>query len=96
MPSHIEIYHHGNRLGVEVELHCEDASTLRTNTFRLFAYELALHIAASTGSEIPLNHQPFFSNGKDTVRDRVSSIGEELGVPISITKYESYSLQGSG
>ena len=95
MPSHKEIYHHENRLGVEVELHCEDAFTLQTDKFRSFAQELALHIAASAGSEIPLNHQPFFTNGKNTVRDRISSVGKELGVPISITKYESYSLEDS-
>ncbi len=44
----IELYSHGNgRVGVMVELNCETDFVARSETFRKFAHELALQIAAS-------------------------------------------------
>lgn len=44
----IELYSHGNgRVGVMVELNCESDFVARSETFRKFAHELALQIAAS-------------------------------------------------
>ena len=43
----IEMYaHHGNRVGVMLELNCETDFVARNETFRELAHELALHIAA--------------------------------------------------
>ena len=47
----VEVYTHaGGRLGVMVEVNCETDFTTRSERFRTFAHELALHIA----SENPL------------------------------------------
>ncbi len=47
----VEVYSHaGGRLGVMVEVNCETDFTARSERFRTFAHELALHIA----SENPL------------------------------------------
>jgi elongation factor Ts len=45
----IELYSHGNgRVGVMVEVNCETDFVARSETFRKFAHELALQIAAAT------------------------------------------------
>ncbi len=47
----VEVYtHNGGRLGVMVEVNCETDFTARSEKFRAFVHELALHIA----SESPL------------------------------------------
>ncbi len=45
----IELYAHGGgRVGVMVEVNCETDFVARTEQFRTFAHDLALHIAASS------------------------------------------------
>lgn len=45
----IEMYAHaGGRVGVMVEINCETDFVARTEQFRTFAHDLALHIAASS------------------------------------------------
>ena len=45
----IELYSHGGgRVGVMVEVNCETDFVARTEQFRSFAHDLALHIAASS------------------------------------------------
>ena len=45
----VELYSHGNgRVGVMVEVNCETDFVSRSETFRKFAHELALQIAASS------------------------------------------------
>jgi elongation factor Ts len=44
----IELYNHGNgRVGVMVELNCETDFVARSDSFRAFAHEIALQIAAT-------------------------------------------------
>ena len=45
----LELYNHGNgRVGVMVEVNCETDFVARSETFRKFAHEIALQIAASS------------------------------------------------
>ncbi len=43
----IETYVHSGRIGVVVEINCETEFVARTDDFKLFAHEVAMHIAAS-------------------------------------------------
>ncbi|MBN1537644.1 MAG: translation elongation factor Ts [Anaerolineales bacterium] len=43
----VEVYSHGNRVGVMVEVNCETDFVARSENFRNLAHEFALHIAAS-------------------------------------------------
>ncbi len=43
----LELYSHGSRVGVMVEVNCETDFVARSEKFREFAHELALHIAAA-------------------------------------------------
>lgn len=49
----VELYSHGNgRVGVMVEINCETDFVARSETFRKFAHEIALQIAASSPTYI--------------------------------------------
>ena len=43
----VEAYVHGERIGVMVEINCETDFVARTDDFKTFAHDIALHIAAS-------------------------------------------------
>jgi len=43
----IEAYVHGDRIGVMVEVNCETDFVARTDDFKSFAHDIALHIAAA-------------------------------------------------
>lgn len=43
----LELYSHSNRVGVMVEVNCETDFVARSDTFRNFAHEVALQIAAA-------------------------------------------------
>ena len=43
----VEAYIHGERIGVLVEVNCETDFVARTEDFKTFAHDIALHIAAS-------------------------------------------------
>lgn len=44
----IEAYVHGGRIGVTVEVNCETDFVARTDDFKTFAHDVALHIAAAS------------------------------------------------
>lgn len=79
----IELYNHGNgRVGVMVEINCETDFVARSESFRSFAHEIALQIAASA---------PMFIKEEDIpaeVLEREQRIGEararEEGKPEAI------------
>lgn len=43
----VESYIHGGRIGVLVEINCETDFVARTEDFKLFAHDIAMHIAAT-------------------------------------------------
>ncbi len=55
----VELYSHGNgRVGVMVEVNCETDFVARSQSFRTFAHEVALQIAASAPRYIRENEIP--------------------------------------
>ena len=55
----VELYSHGGgRVGVMVEVNCETDFVARTEQFRTFAHDLALHIAASAPRYVDLADVP--------------------------------------
>ena len=55
----LELYNHGDgRVGVMVEVNCETDFVARTNEFREFAHEVALHIAALGPKYITIEDVP--------------------------------------
>jgi len=55
----LELYSHGGgRVGVMVEVNCETDFVARTEQFRAFAHDLALHIAASSPRYVDVDKIP--------------------------------------
>lgn len=55
----VELYSHGGgRVGVMVEVNCETDFVARTEQFRTFAHDLALHIAASAPRYVDMADVP--------------------------------------
>src|SRR5258706_427649 len=55
----VELYSHGGgRVGVMVEVNCETDFVARTERFRTFAHDLALHIAASNPKWVDVTDIP--------------------------------------
>jgi elongation factor Ts len=55
----VELYSHGGgRVGVMVEVNCETDFVARTDQFKTFAHDLALHIAASAPQYVDLGDIP--------------------------------------
>jgi elongation factor Ts len=69
----VELYSHGGgRVGVMVEVNCETDFVARTEQFRTFAHDLALHIAASAPRYIDMADVP-----ADVVADKRAAAREQ-------------------
>jgi len=75
----LELYSHGGgRVGVMVEVNCETDFVARTEQFRAFAHDLALHIAASSPRYVDVEHIPaeVLENERATARKRAEEEGK--------------------
>lgn len=52
----VEAYVHGDRIGVVVEVNCETDFVARTDDFKNFAHDIALHVAATAPQFISKDH----------------------------------------
>ena len=79
----IEIYSHGNgRIGVMVEVNCETDFVARSETFREFAHEIALQVAATAPLYIKEEDIPEEVLEQETARARTAAL--EDGKPEQI------------
>jgi len=75
----VEIYNHGNgRVGVIVEVNCETDFVARSETFRKFAHEIALQVAASSPRWLKDEHIPadLLDKERDIARERAIQEGK--------------------
>ena len=75
----IELYSHGGgRVGVMVEVNCETDFVARTEQFRKFAHDLALHIAASSPLYLDVADVPaeVLENERSIARNRALQEGK--------------------
>ncbi len=75
----IELYSHGGgRVGVMVEVNCETDFVARTERFRTFAHDLALHIAASSPRYLDVTDVPAeeVENERSIARNRALAEGK--------------------
>jgi elongation factor Ts len=54
----VEAYVHSNRIGVIVEVNCETDFVTRTDGFKDFAHDVAMHIAATAPEYVSINEVP--------------------------------------
>ena len=76
----LELYSHGNgRVGVMVEVNCETDFVARSESFRKFAHEVALQIAAGAPKYIRLEDIP--ADVVEQVREQARSVALAEGKP---------------
>lgn len=79
----VELYSHGNgRVGVMVEVNCETDFVARSETFRTFAHELALQIAAAAPRYIREEDIP--EEVLEQEREKARRLGLEEGKPENV------------
>ena len=82
--------------GVLVEVTCETDFVAKTDDFKAFAQDMAEHIVKSKPTESDLLTQKFVKNEKLTVQDALNELILKMGENISIRKFTSAQLEGSG
>jgi len=79
----VELYSHGNgRVGVMVEVNCETDFVARSESFRTFAHEIALQVAASSPKYFRLEDIPVEVLEHEREMSRVSAREEGKPEPI--------------
>jgi elongation factor Ts len=81
----LELYSHGNgRVGVMVEVNCETDFVARSEAFRSFAHEIALHIAASEPTYVSESDIP--ADVLENERSAALALAREEGKPEAIAE----------
>jgi len=105
----IEAYiHHGEQLGVLVEVNCETDFAAHTDEFKQLAHNVALQVAATapqfiSPEEIPqgvnlnseeacLLAQPFIKDEARTIQEIVAETAVKVGEKISIARFARFEL----
>ncbi len=89
----VEVYSHGGKIGVLVELLCETDFVARTEDFKNLAHELSLQIASMNPSSVEeLLAQEYIRDNSQTVDQLVKSAAGKLGENIQIGRFERIAL----
>lgn len=89
----VEVYSHGGRVGVLVEVLCETDFVAKTEDFKNLAHELALQIASMNPSSVEeLLSQEYIRDNSQTIGDMVKSVIGKLGENIQIGRFERIAL----
>lgn len=89
----VEVYSHGGRVGVLVELLCETDFVAKTEDFKSLAHELALQVASMKASSISeLLEQEYIRESSLTVDQLIKSVIGKLGENIQVGRFERIAL----
>ncbi len=89
----VEVYSHGGKVGVLVELLCETDFVARTDDFKNLAHELALQIASMDPSdEKELLAQEYIRDNAQTIDQLIKSVIGKLGENIQVGRFERIAL----
>lgn len=89
----IEVYSHGGRVGVLVEVLCETDFVARTEDFKNLAHELALQIASMSPQSVEdLLAQEYVRDNSQTIDQLVKSATAKLGENIQVGRFERIAL----
>ena len=82
-------------VGVIVEVNCETDFVAKTDHFKAFCKDVAMHIANAAPADVDaLMGQPFMANPEKTITDLVSDATVAIGEKISIRRFTRYETQG--
>ncbi len=89
----VEVYSHGGKIGVLVELLCETDFVAKTEDFKNLAHELALQIASMNPQSVDdLLSQEYIRDNVMTIDQLVKSVVGKLGENIQIGRFERVAL----
>lgn len=89
----VDVYSHGGKVGVLVELLCETDFVARTEDFKTLAHELALQIASMNPSSVEdLLKQEYIREPGTTIDALIKSTIGKLGENIQVGRIERISL----
>ena len=89
----VDVYSHGGRVGVLVEVLCETDFVARTEDFKNLAHELSLQIASMNPSSVEdLLTQEYIRDNSMTVDQLIKSVIGKLGENIQVGRFERIAL----
>ena len=89
----IEVYSHGGKVGVLVEVLCETDFVAKTADFKNLAHELVLQIASMNPSSVEeLLKQEYIRDNSKKVDELIKEVIGKLGENIQIGRFERIAL----
>lgn len=89
----VDVYSHGGKVGVLVELLCETDFVARTDDFKNLAHELSLQIASMNPSSVEeLLKQEYIRDNSQTIDQLIKSAVGKLGENILVGRFERIAL----
>lgn len=89
----IEVYSHGGKVGVLVELLCETDFVAKTPDFKNLAHEIALQVASMNPSSVEeLLGQEYIRDNTQTVDQLIKGVIGKLGENIQVGRFERIAL----
>ena len=89
----VEVYSHGGKVGVLVELLSETDFVAKTPDFKNLAHEIALQVASMNPSSVEeLLRQEYIRDGTMTVEELIKSVIGRLGENIQVGRFERIAL----
>lgn len=89
----ISYVHAGGKVGALVELNCETDFVARNEEFKELAKEIALHIAATSASDVAeLLEQPYVRQPEKKIKDLIAEKVGKLGENIQIRRFVRFVL----
>lgn len=89
----VEVYSHGGRVGVMVELLCETDFVARTEDFKSLAHEIALQIASMNPESVTdLLKQEYIRDTSQKVEQLIKGAVAKLGENIQVGRFERIAL----
>ena len=91
--AHLEAYLHGGRVGVLLDVRAETDFVTRSEPFREFAKNLAMHIAAASPATVEeLLKQNYVRDESMTIEGFVKSMIGKIGENIAINRFTRYEV----
>jgi len=89
----VEVYSHGGKVGVLVEVLCETDFVAKTEDFKNLAHELALQIASMDPLSVEeLLKQDYIRDNSQTIENLIKSVIGKLGENIQVGKFNRIAL----
>lgn len=89
----VEVYSHGGKVGVLVELLCETDFVARTEDFKNLAHELSLQIASMNPSSVEaLLEQEYIREPGMSIDQLIKSVVGKVGENIQVRRFERIAL----